>query len=521
MIWEVKRMRQHFKRSNLIIFLTIFLLFFIFLLVHSFERAQQQKEEYLASEMRAFEEKIDVVFTTYEQIANGFYQQTINQPEVLQLIGEINEANRNGEEKQLNLSQAIERPFSNLQAMHFDHLRLFNRRGETIFSLHNQSVYEDIPYDKSLASQLVETQTFASYFEQDDISVSQRYLYPLFSDGDFVGSFELSLSVVSLATVFYELYPSMYTGVMLNAQIEDEMDEEVLRQFYIGHDVFDTFYLHKDIARFISQHPSLDNQIRQSLLHVVGKDQKEALAENLSFSQHISHDTGEYLIHFHALVDMENNRIGYVSGISEDLVGSYFENYLRNDVLLLTLIFILITIIMFTGYIKNKQLSATLSRDQLTKLFNRHKLVQLAEQMLTKKQPLAVLLIDVDHFKQINDRNGHNVGDAVLSQFGTILAAHASDKLVPGRWGGEEFMVLLKETNPDRVQSFAEELKDQIKTTIFTKDISLTVSIGFTVSSADFVFEEVVGEADQALYVAKANGRDQVVSFNDLSGKRK
>ena len=165
---------------------------------------------------------------------------------------------------------------------------------------------------------------------------------------------------------------------------------------------------------------------------------------------------------------------------------------------------------------RNAELEALSRTDALTGLANRRHL----QEQLTIAAALArrhggrmgVLMIDVDHFKSINDRFGHDVGDAVLREVATRLEATSRAEDLVGRWGGEEFLVVAPSTDAPGVRELGERARRATSSQpieVPSGTITVTVSVGVAESDGDV--EQVLRDADLALYEAKAAGRDRVV----------
>lgn len=135
-----------------------------------------------------------------------------------------------------------------------------------------------------------------------------------------------------------------------------------------------------------------------------------------------------------------------------------------------------------------------------------------------KAYAYCVMMVDLDHFKKINDTLGHMAGDAVLSRFGDALQSKISPDLKVARFGGEEFIVLCPVLNPDSVEQAATQLVKtarNLKTRFDDQPVHLTTSVGISSLQNDLsLLDQMVNEADQALYAAKANGRDQFCYFD-------
>lgn len=159
-------------------------------------------------------------------------------------------------------------------------------------------------------------------------------------------------------------------------------------------------------------------------------------------------------------------------------------------------------------------------QDELTGLHNRRSIQRLLDQQLAMlargRRPLAVLLIDVDHFKRINDTHGHLSGDLALREIGACLLGRLRGQDLVGRWGGEEFIALLPDTGIGGARKLAEQLRRAVEqlqvVSLVGKQMPLTVSIGLCtrVPDDEATREDVIALADRALYQAKQSGRNRV-----------
>lgn len=185
----------------------------------------------------------------------------------------------------------------------------------------------------------------------------------------------------------------------------------------------------------------------------------------------------------------------------------------------ITLAVILIVLVSVRRYQNRIEKSA--ATDPLTKLLNRQAFDFVFQQAILdserSRQPLCVALMDIDHFKKINDKHGHLIGDHVLKEIAAITRRSLRESDVICRWGGEEFLLLLKNCSLEKATSISENLRSTIAANDFSRTtdlakarLSLTVSMGVaeckTQESEDSVFER----ADIALYQAKESGRNSV-----------
>lgn len=157
--------------------------------------------------------------------------------------------------------------------------------------------------------------------------------------------------------------------------------------------------------------------------------------------------------------------------------------------------------------------------DPLTGLLNRRAFLPFAEDAMNYykryRRNLGVLMFDIDHFKRINDTFGHAAGDEVIRAVSKIIAGQIRTTDKVARFGGEEFVVLLRETDAQGAENLANRIREAIGATVVTQGLSqidLTISVGAAiVCEQDRDIEDVIERADKALYAAKSSGRDRVV----------
>lgn len=178
--------------------------------------------------------------------------------------------------------------------------------------------------------------------------------------------------------------------------------------------------------------------------------------------------------------------------------------------------------LLFKIYHLERKMRDLAAYDSLTGFLSRHFFFQNADIVLKlakrEKKPLSVLAIDLDNFKQINDRYGHTAGDEVLKSFALTVRTVLRDSDLVGRTGGEEFIVVLPGASTDNALHIAGHLHAHIKESIVQYGeypIRYTISIGLTSSSEIETesIEALFNQADKALYLSKKNGRDRTSVF--------
>jgi len=176
--------------------------------------------------------------------------------------------------------------------------------------------------------------------------------------------------------------------------------------------------------------------------------------------------------------------------------------------------------------VKNSALSEISARDSLTGLYNRWYVMEKIDSEMNRSLrhgcPVSVIMMDIDHFKRVNDSFGHSAGDRVLRSVGQVLRDSCRVYDVPGRYGGEEFCIVLPETKVGNTTVVAERIRERLEASRFdVGDDSVVVTASIGIAGIESVEPEgglspttLIDRADQALYSAKHHGRNRVEMWN-------
>jgi diguanylate cyclase (GGDEF)-like protein len=188
------------------------------------------------------------------------------------------------------------------------------------------------------------------------------------------------------------------------------------------------------------------------------------------------------------------------------LLGIFISGYLRN-----------VGFIMMVSHRLYQDLRETASQDFLTKIYNRRATQQILDQQFYQFQRYqnicSIILLDIDYFKLVNDNYGHETGDKILQMVALTLKFQLRKTDTLGRWGGEEFLIILPNTSLEKATEVAENLRSEIAKNDI-ECINCTISLGVKMfDHNDHTIDQAVKRADDALYNAKHNGRNCVVAF--------
>jgi diguanylate cyclase (GGDEF)-like protein len=165
------------------------------------------------------------------------------------------------------------------------------------------------------------------------------------------------------------------------------------------------------------------------------------------------------------------------------------------------------------------ELTALLRVDALSGVYTRRALLELADMELARSdrsgRPFSVLMIDIDHFKRVNDNHGHQAGDRVIRDVAQRTAALLRRPSLVGRYGGEEFLAVLSETTASEARAVAERVREAVRDSGNVAGVTVSIGVATFEEGMPLSLPHLIGLADAALYQAKANGRNRVEHQGD------
>lgn len=300
------------------------------------------------------------------------------------------------------------------------------------------------------------------------------------------------------ATVEVKDHPRM--AVYLRDVTERVREEEHLRQFAV---IFDAI----SEGVIITKPDTVIVAVNRAFTAITGYPQEEAVGRTLEF---LYHDTEVYQ-EIRRILEREGQWQGELRKRRRD--GEvYLEeasiNAVRSDD---------DELIHYVGVSTDvtgvRNLRHRADHDPLTRLYNRYVFQQHLDEEIRRTEryggAFSLIMFDLDHFKTVNDRYGHDVGDQVLRLVSTLAAEEVRDADILARWGGEEFMILLPETDIDSAGVVAERVRARIASTNFEGSGGVTISLGMAGYQAGESGEMLIHRVDSALYQAKASGRNR------------
>jgi diguanylate cyclase (GGDEF)-like protein len=347
-------------------------------------------------------------------------------------------------------------------------------------------------------------------FERGGIENGVHFVFHLNYEDEHIGTVEVSVDISALLRNLTELFVKPYefiikkTGFGAQALSEDQIQ-------YVEWRINDQFVL---------QRRSTDQQMlgdviqdKRSTASTISKK----LYEGKDFAVSLVHDERAFLVPFMAIKDIRKETVGYLVSTQEEK--SFWD--IRKDgivSLILTTSILIVLVLLALNVISTKsKLRLMAIYDNLTGIYNRHMFLEVFEKELANQsrydRDLSLIMFDIDHFKQINDAHGHGVGDQVLKALAVLVRENLRKSDTFARWGGEEFLILLTETDRESARRVAESLRSRIESHRFNRTQGITCSFGVTeVREGESNTNTIIDRTDQLLYHAKGEGRNRVIT---------
>ncbi|MGM0523626.1 MAG: diguanylate cyclase domain-containing protein [Bacillota bacterium] len=491
------------------IMITTIWLAFLFGVLTNYNR---DVESFKQIRSQLLERSIESVTSSYEQFSNFIFETIVNNEETTAVLKQANEATTEEKERLRNeLYQSFERIYTVSNRYQFRQLHFHLKDGESFLRMHAPDKYGDQLFDIRESVRLAnEEQRYVTGFEEGRIFNGYRFVYPLYHEGGHIGSVEVSISLNSIIDILNDMYPTTVIGFILDRDVMEGAvfsDEQIRYQLSM---VSEDYVIDKEVYQ---TQRSINTRLfdNQAFFQVYQQSLTPHLGQEGSFTEHFNNNGKDYMVVYLETLNIQGESVGYYSFV---MPTNEFKNIVgtRNLVTATaTVIYLLIIFMLYILYQRQQAMETLATRDPLTGLFNRHKFNQLVLRQLKNNQKNALMILDIDHFKRVNDTYGHNVGDEVLVALADRMTKVFDNGEIFARHGGEEFVVFFPNTSLAHAKIMADTLRRMIEYEAMPTVGQVTISIGLTNTSQHEPILQIIERADQALYEAKRQGRNKVI----------
>lgn len=479
---------------------------------------QQLAADYLDMQLDDFRGEINAAQRSHERFSQYVFDQVVNRPQILQAVAAAWEGESGQREYwRWYLYDRLLEDYGAMQEFHFRQLHFHFPNGDSFLRFHSPHQYGDNLFAVRESVRLAnEERRMVSGFEEGRIFNGYRFVYPLFYREEHVGSVEVSVSLAKVIADLHEIHPQRDAIVLLRRSVVETTVFPDAQVNYLESSLSDAYLVDREVFEmFWAADRRLEESREQRMIADLGRQVDHRLAAEESFAVHFDRNGVDHLVVFLSLRNIRQEHIGYLVTVSPDQTLPLYRQNARNGIWLHGVLYAAFAGISWFFARDKLRLRWQSSTDSLTGLWNRAGFLPLAEAELGRSQrygnPVSLLLVDIDHFKRINDTYGHNIGDDVLREVAGVILANTRRQDLCVRWGGEEFLVFLPETDLDGAVQTAEKLREIVADTAFTHGAPVTISVGVSERLAqETELRSMVRRADLGLYEVKYTGRNGV-----------
>lgn len=464
-----------------------------------------RKKMYLDASMSRLVSSTDATINILGNFSRYVFESSVNRPEKASIVCRAkvsDSAARNALRNRLHDGFLPE--YELMKEYGFRQVQFFFPDGTSFLRMHARNIYGDGLHDiRPTVRAANETKRPAAGFEEGRVPNGFRFVYPLFREEEHCGSVEVSFSMGpvldvirshSKADLLFAVKRSVAEAIVFPGQMSNYAESSFSRDY-----LFD-----RDINR---------GNGHAGLFRSGGLRLDERLADGRSFGLLHRYGGKTFLIQFKSLENVLGEHVAYIVSVSEDNVMDRISSNFRASLASSTVGFLFVAALSVVGIRERYRLKRLSGTDQLTEVLNRHAIRERAvieiARALRYKGPLSLVMFDIDHFKKFNDTHGHNEGDQVLRTTAGTVKSLLRKMDVFGRWGGEEFLVLLPHTGIEGAHATAEKIRLAAASSGSAPSGGVTVSLGVAEFRPDETFDRLVERADEAMYRAKSGGRNR------------
>ncbi len=458
--------------------------------------------------------KYAITVDVYSSMSRGVFQLVIDRPAILTTMNQaVNTDNRIVKHyHRQKLYSQLKKTYEIIQNYNFRQLHFHEKNNKSFLRFHRPEKYGDdltgIRYSVEYTNRERKT---ISGFEEGRIVNGYRFVFPLQYNNIHIGSVEVSISMKAVVEQYEKIFNE-------KAQFIIKTDQVLKKVFVSERENYSSWKINKafSLDKAVSPFCILKDKIAEGDKSIVRESLNMNLKAPRPFCLEVTMDSKPSVLTFLPIYNIQNEHVAYVfTSTCGDELNRQKSNFYTLSITMLILIFLLIG---FAAYYVMTQstLETMATYDSLTGIFSRAVIMDIARIEFEKSQryrnPLSAIMFDIDHFKQINDSLGHQSGDLILTELSALVKTSIRRTDSVGRYGGEEFIVILPSTGLIDTVRVAENIRLKIEQYSFSSGSQITVSCGISEKhSNEQNLAEWIKRADDNLYRAKREGRNRVI----------
>ncbi len=458
--------------------------------------------------IKSVEKELEAIVAGYRVVSLSIFENVINRPDIAGIIYRASFSAGIEEKKRLR------KRLGRILNVHYGHMRGYNFRQLHFHLADNTSFYrfhkpsrwgDDLTDVRATVRHVNNTGEFAQGFEEGRIINGYRYVYPLEYNGEHAGSVEVSISMKAVVEILRKLY-GRDIQFLLSSRVVAEKVFASEQDNYIRWALTDEYVFDHELPGTGFPEEKLTGSEKKKILSKISQEK---------LSTFIVHTKNNEDLVFLSISNFEGRPVAFlVNQVDNSAYRSTRTNYTVNIALLGVLVLLLLYLAYKTSTTQ-RQLEQLVDYDTLTGAYSRNTfLVRLNEdfeRFCRYSTPLSLVYMDLDYFKEINDRYGHAAGDRVLKEFTEIVKSRIRATDYVGRIGGDEFLLALPGTSVEGGSAVAHTIHEQLQTATGDSGIEIKCSFGVgEVRPDDRDMDKFIERIDNELYKSKKSGRNHV-----------
>lgn len=485
----------------------------------------QQKDEktqlHFSNQISQTAIELEAIKNSYDLVSKSIFDNVINKEKVVSLVKKANAQDDVGKGiLRQELYTMLLPLYKNLSAQGIKQLHFHLKNSVSFLRFHRPDKFGDSLEGVRYSINKV-NRTFKPEhgFEEGRVFNGFRHVYPLIYKNKFAGTVEVSYSFNALRDEQMKLSSASYDFILLKEIISEKVWKSELTNY--TNCLLSPLYLQEKISLIQPKQSDFTQEQLKLINENIAVQANQKLLSQVEFLLHTKLQGKNVLVVFIPILNVENKQVAYFISYSYDKILSNIEKTYQIELYLAIFTSIILSILFVLYILSQKRTAKALellaTTDPLTGIANRNKLNIILEKSmhlsLRYKLPLSVIFFDIDNFKQINDEHGHDAGDTVLTTIAKLITHHTRSSDTFARWGGEEFIIVLPETEHDTAHILADKFRKIIAEYKFLPNVTVTCSFGVTQLHANDDESSLLKRVDNALYSAKEHGRNKVVEL--------
>ncbi len=508
----------------LVIIFTATALCFLF-----FQKAEREKL-YLEEATTQQRYQLTALVYSLNTVADALFTNILNKEEVLSIVAKAGKGSVKEQQRQRErLYYTLLPLYRNLREQNSASLLHFHLPGGFSFlRFHRPALFGDNLEGVRHSITIVnETHQGLKGFEEGRVFYGFRNIYPLFYQGEFVGSTEISFPFLAIRNMATSIFPAVYT-FMLEKTIVSQAVQPNVKSMYKKCMISSHHLKLKEVVTQTKKDlpglglvsfaalQKLNLQLREKV------EEKLLLGHEFSVTAKVPKEGKTLLVTFLPVKNVKGVTAAYFVSYRDDKTLSDSHKRL-NRVMFGVIVFA--SFFLAGGYIyfwqeQKKNLYENMAMtDRLTKVANRQHFDLIFDQIIKeakrRKEIFSFVLLDIDDFKKVNDTYGHDAGDKVLKFLAALLQTNTREQDFVARWGGEEFAIILPTTSGEQAFHLCEKLRFVLQESVIetpAAQLKISCSFGIAECTEESDQNELLTRADKALYRAKRTGKNKVVT---------